>query len=128
MGWKIYAWFMLILFCGVIFTDEVLYQFDVIYTSRKIISLLLVAGTMAYVYNKKLFSYIFWRIELILAILDEGWSFFEFISKPDALNSDIVHVIVLILVYALMFPCFYALYLYSCKNIEFWSTDVPGSE
>ena len=128
MRWKIYAWFMLILICGVVFTDETFYQFNAIYTTRKIISLFLVAGTIAYVYKKKIFSYIFWRIELIIAVLDEGWSFLEFISKFDSLKAAIFPVFGLFLVYALMFPCFYALYLYSFKDKEFWNSHVPDNE
>ncbi|CAB5091618.1 hypothetical protein D3OALGA1CA_5502 [Olavius algarvensis associated proteobacterium Delta 3] len=124
MGWKIYAWLITILFILAKLTDPEFYTFSAIELTRTLLSCLLIFGTFSFAYRKATINPNFWKIVLVMSVLDELWDLIESLMEH---GISTLSVFSFGLGFALVVPSFIAVYLYSFKSNHLWETNSVDS-
>jgi len=109
MFWKIYAWFIFLIFSVAYITTK---PFGVINVIDLIISFPSLVGLFLYAYRKRWLSVVFWKTYLPVYFLWDICFNYVIIPKIENRNSDFLTIIS---GFVLIFPLWVALYLYVFK-------------
>jgi hypothetical protein len=115
LGWKIYAWIYLILVVVAVLPSFAFYPFDLLIIVRTLISFIVILGVFGYAYSRAIFTRGFWMVFFFVAIID------EFINITDLIYMSEAQRAASILSYAIVLPCFFALYFYIFKSQFIWA-------
>lgn len=127
--WKLYYWFMVILFLGVltglfISYDEIFkgnlfsHTYELFMLFFGLVSIL---GVRGFIYEKKYFSKEFWIFIFSILIIDiVGNIIYEFNSLLSQISIDNLIYLSVIIV---LLPWYYAFYMYIFKMNKIWSNN-----